>query len=93
MKKAHIVVHGLVQGVSFRYYTDKQARTLGLRGWVRNRPDGTVEIEAVGTDTMLDNLVVWCKKEGSPASRVDRVEVEVTHTDPVGGHTAFNIRH
>ena len=47
--RKHIVVNGLVQGVGFRYFTVTQARRLGVRGWVRNCRDGSVELEAQGS--------------------------------------------
>ncbi len=54
MKKCvHIFVHGLVQGVCFRAYTEKQATNLNLTGWVRNRRDGRVEIMAEGSEPEL----------------------------------------
>ena len=46
--RKHIVVNGLVQGVGFRYFTVTQARRLGVRGWVRNCRDGSVELLAIG---------------------------------------------
>ena len=69
-----IVVHGKVQGVSFRAWTVAQATALGLDGWVRNRADGTVEVVAAGPVERLDALVAHCRR-GPPAARVDRVAV------------------
>jgi acylphosphatase len=66
-----IKVYGRVQGVFFRANTRDKARELGLRGWVRNMEDGTVEILAEGK--RIRELVKWCRK-GSPAAKVDRVE-------------------
>ena len=70
-----IVVHGKVQGVWFRAWLVEQARALGLDGWVRNRGDGTVEALAAGPHERLDALIARCR-EGSPASRVERVEID-----------------
>ena len=53
----HIIVHGHVQGVGFRYFVQKHALTLDITGWVRNRPEGTVEIWAEGPRAALDTLV------------------------------------
>jgi len=55
--KVHIVVIGLVQGVGFRYFTFKKARELDVAGYVKNLPDGTVEIEAEGERGQLEELI------------------------------------
>ncbi len=70
--RVHLVLEGLVQGVSFRAYTADEARRLGVAGWVRNLPDGRVEAEAEGERTALEALVAWCR-HGPPAARVDAV--------------------
>ena len=51
------MVHGEVQGVGYRYFIVDTAQPLGLRGWVRNRPDGTVELTAEGERPLLDRLL------------------------------------
>lgn len=53
----HMIVIGLVQGVGFRYFTFKRARELGVTGYVKNLPDGTVEIEAEGERGQLEELI------------------------------------
>jgi acylphosphatase len=73
--RAHIRVLGLVQGVAFRAYTVDEARRLGVRGTVRNLPDGSVEAEAEGERSAVEALVAWCRR-GPPAARVDGVQVE-----------------
>jgi acylphosphatase len=74
MKKcAHIFVHGLVQGVYFRAYTQKKALEFNIKGWVRNRKDGSVEIMAQGSEAQLKHFIYWCHI-GSPASQVDYVD-------------------
>lgn len=55
----HAIVHGFVQGVSFRYYTQQMANRLGVVGWVRNLPDGTVEVVAEGDKASLEQLVAF----------------------------------
>ncbi len=67
------VVHGRVQGVGFRYFVVRQARVLGLIGWVRNLPNGTVELVAAGSNYTIDELETLLR-EGPVYSRVDRVD-------------------
>ena len=72
--RAHLFVAGRVQGVAYRAYTQRQARRLGLVGWVRNVSDGRVELVAEGSRADVEALIAWCH-EGSPFARVDRVDV------------------
>ena len=67
-----LIVTGKVQGVFFRDYTRKKATRLGLKGTVRNRSDGSVEIHVQGTDSLVKALEQWCW-EGSPYSKVTNV--------------------
>jgi acylphosphatase len=71
----HIVVHGSVQGVFFRASTQSQASEHSLTGWVRNRPDGTVEIHAEGEKESLDRFIEWCR-QGPPAANVQRLDLD-----------------
>ncbi len=80
MQAARVLVHGRVQGVCFRKYTAEHATRLGLVGWVRNRPDGTVEMVAKGE--RLDELVGWCESTGSPSSVVKKVDVAECYLEP-----------
>ncbi len=73
--RRHVIVEGIVQGVFFRSHTQKQARALGVTGWVRNCWDGTVEIIAEGEEGQVDELIRWCH-EGPPEASVTRVRVE-----------------
>ncbi|MGE0072820.1 MAG: acylphosphatase [Thiomonas sp.] len=68
-------VRGRVQGVAFRAHTREQALRLGLRGYARNLPDGTVEVLVCGPQRDVDALLRWLW-QGSPAARVDAVTVE-----------------
>ncbi|WP_201831497.1 acylphosphatase [Microvirga zambiensis] len=70
----HILIHGRVQGVSFRAWTQHQAQLHGLSGWVRNRRDGTVEAVLSGPANLVDVMLKACH-EGPSGSRVERVEV------------------
>ena len=72
---AHIIVHGQVQGVWFRAGTKEKADELGLLGWVKNRPEGTVEIHAEGEKLQLERFIVWCRK-GTPAANVTSLDID-----------------
>jgi acylphosphatase len=63
-----------VQGVGFRYYTQREARRRGVHGWVRNRSDGTVEAMFQGSQEAVDGLVAWART-GPPSARVTDFEV------------------
>jgi acylphosphatase len=80
-------VSGRVQGVSFRWYAQEQARALGVRGWVRNEPDGSVLLHAEGDEAAVDALVEWCRR-GPSSARVSDVAVR---DDAPSGATAFEI--
>lgn len=86
--RCRAVVSGRVQGVWFREGCRRQARELGVAGWVRNEMDGTVVIEAEGPPPAVDRLLGW-SREGPPAARVERVEV--TDVEPVG-QAGFQVR-
>jgi len=74
-KRVHLFVSGRVQGVYFRAHTHKKARALALAGWVRNLPDGRVEIVAEGGEEKVASFLDWVRL-GPPASRVEDVELE-----------------
>ncbi|TLU58951.1 MAG: acylphosphatase [Chlorobium sp.] len=74
-KRVNLIVAGLVQGVGFRMFIDLAAQELKLCGWVRNRPDGTVEIEAQGPEEMIDKLLKIAQK-GPSRSRVTSLRKE-----------------
>ena len=74
MKRVRVFVSGRVQGVFYRAYTEKKAKELGVKGWVRNLPDGRVEAVFEGEDDAVEALVKWCYK-GSPSAKVEKVEV------------------
>lgn len=75
MKRAHIIVAGLVQGVFFRAFTKEVADRLKISGWVRNIPDGSVEAVAEGSELALKEFVSELKR-GPPKARVDKAAVE-----------------
>ncbi|MCB8942640.1 MAG: acylphosphatase [Ardenticatenaceae bacterium] len=89
MKRIEAIVHGLVQGVSFRQYTQHEARQLGLVGWVRNEPDRTVRVVAEGDESALQKLAEWLHI-GSPYGRVDKVDVK--WGEATADFTRFEVR-
>jgi acylphosphatase len=72
-KRLYLTVHGIVQGVNFRYYTKQEALGLGLVGWVRNKPDGSVEAVAEGDEGVLKKFLEWCT-HGPSSSRVTKLD-------------------
>jgi acylphosphatase len=72
------VVRGRVQGVGFRWFVEREAHTLGIAGWVRNKPDGSVEVLAMGTRDQLHSLRSRLQ-QGPRAARVDNVEESESH--------------
>ncbi len=72
--RAHVFVSGRVQGVFFRANTKRVAEELGVKGWVRNLPDGRVEAVFEGEEEAVKKIIEWCHR-GPPAARVDKVEV------------------
>ncbi len=83
------VVRGHVQGVSFRYYTQQEALRLGLTGWVRNLPEGTVQVDAEGPRPRLEQLLAFLHS-GPSAARV--AAVEPTWAAASGEFSRFEIR-
>jgi acylphosphatase len=82
------VVRGRVQGVGFRWFVEREAHMLGVAGWVRNNPDGSVEVLAMGTRDQLAGLRSRLR-EGPRAARVD--DVEEAQAQPVPGLNTFRI--
>lgn len=89
MKRLHIRLFGRVQGVGFRFTCQREARALGLTGWVRNLPDDSVEIVAEGPPSALDALSLWCH-HGPGFAEVDRADE--TSGPALGEFTSFEIR-
>ncbi|MAT55766.1 MAG: acylphosphatase [Saprospirales bacterium] len=73
-KHINIFIEGKVQGVWFRASTRRKALELGIKGLVKNLPDGRVYVEAEGTDEQLNSFTSWCK-QGPELARVDRIEI------------------
>ncbi|MCW7074106.1 MAG: acylphosphatase [Methanophagales archaeon] len=72
--RAHVIIKGRVQGVFFRSSTQDEAIRLGLTGWVRNCPDGSVEAVFEGDKKVIEEIIKWCHK-GPPWARVNEVKV------------------
>jgi len=72
--RAHVIIHGLVQGVWFRASTKDEADRLGVTGWVRNQPAGSVEAVFEGEKKKVEEIVGWCHRGPSGAS-VSKVEI------------------
>jgi acylphosphatase len=87
--RAHIVISGRVQGVSFRYYTMQEAQARNVVGWVRNLWDGRVEAVFEGEQEAVDQMLAWSRK-GPPSAQVE--EVKVTPGEPTGEFESFRIR-
>ena len=84
-----LVIHGRVQGVFFRFETQKMAKKLGLTGWVKNNDLGTVECLAEGDKINLEKLAEWCKS-GPDSALVEKVEIK--WLPYVGGFEGFEIK-
>lgn len=88
--RLHAVVHGMVQGVGFRFFVVEACRELGLAGWVRNLPDGAVEAVAEGPRPALEELERRLER-GPRAARVTRLEARWAAA--TGEFRGFGVRH
>ena len=73
--RARAVISGRVQGVAYRFEAQRAAERIGVRGWVRNRPDGTVEALFEGARGNVEEMLAWCRR-GPALARVATVDVE-----------------
>ena len=85
--RARAVIRGRVQGVFFRAETRDRARSLGLRGWVRNARDGSVEAVFEGERARIDSILEWCRR-GPALAQVEDVDVEWGEAVGESGFTA-----
>lgn len=74
-KRARVRISGSVQGVGFRYEARDRARSLGVGGFIRNLPDGTVEAAFEGEEERVESMIDWCRR-GPGGARVEDVRVE-----------------
>ena len=90
VERLRLRITGRVQGVWYRGSMEREARRLGVQGWVRNMPDGSVEAVVEGAPTVVHALVAWCET-GPPGARVARVAAS---PEPAGDELhGFHIRH
>jgi acylphosphatase len=89
VERRHVVVYGFVQGVGFRFAVERAAGSRGVAGWVRNRPDGTVEAVFEGAREDVESLVQLCCS-GPRGAEVVRVDVE---TESPEGLAGFRVTH
>jgi acylphosphatase len=88
--RLHVHVYGRVQGVNFRYYTQKEASARGLTGWVANRFDGSVEVVVEGEKPTLQRFLTFLYR-GSPSAHVDRVQTD--WVEATGEFDRFRVRY
>jgi acylphosphatase len=88
--RVHLIISGFVQGVFYRASTQEMAVRLGLKGWVRNLPNGDVEAVFEGPLDKLRNAVQWCR-EGPPGARVNKVDEK--WLDYAGEFSGFDVRY
>jgi acylphosphatase len=86
--EAHIIVRGLVQGVGYRFFAEAVAKRLNIKGWVRNKADGSVEIVAQGSPNQLEQFITELK-QGPPAAVVE--EVQVNYKPAITTYSDFKV--
>lgn len=87
--RARLLLQGRVQGVSFRYYTMQEARSLALTGWVRNLWDGRVEVLLDGDEDAVRQMIEWCQ-QGPPSAVVEHTEI--AWEEPNAEFSNFRVR-
>jgi acylphosphatase len=75
LARAQVLISGRVQGVFYRAHTRDQARARGLKGWVRNLPDGQVAAVFEGKRSAIEDMLAWCR-QGPPYAAVDEILVD-----------------
>ena len=90
MKRIHVYISGIVQGVFFRAATRRAAMDLNLTGWVRNMDDGRVEAVLEGDDADVEKMIAWFQV-GPPSARVENVTT--SEEQYTGGFLDFSIKH
>lgn len=77
MASYRLVITGKVQGVFYRQSSKERAQQLNIKGWVKNRPDGSVEMTIAGEEDDIKSFITWCR-QGPPQAGVDNVQIEPT---------------
>lgn len=90
MVRYHIIVRGKVQGVGFRFFTQQKASLNGITGWVKNKSDCSVEIDAEGDKDSISSFIDAIKK-GSPFSKIE--EIKIKQLPPLKNNTSFKINY
>ncbi|KGP72325.1 acylphosphatase [Pontibacillus yanchengensis] len=90
MQHVHLLVKGRVQGVGFRFSAQQKAKEFNITGWVRNRNDGSVEIEAEGQDEDMTSFIEAIKQGPSPYAKITDVDIDEAST--LEGYKAFDIK-
>lgn len=88
--QVHVTIKGRVQGVFYRASTQNEAERLGIKGWVKNMPNGDVQAVFQSDPTLIEQILEWCW-QGPPASRVDKIEK--TGQNPQKIYTTFEVRY
>lgn len=88
--RAHVLISGHVQGVFYRSSTQRQANICGVKGWVRNLPDGRVEALLEGDQAAIERLIAWCRIGPDNAYVTD---VDVRYDAFRGEFTGFSVRY
>jgi len=86
--RAHVIIHGRVQGVFFRMNTARAAERFGVFGWVKNRRDGNVEAVFEGDEDRVNAVLEWCNTGDAPAAVSN---VDVTWEEFTGEYSTFDI--
>jgi acylphosphatase len=89
LMRVHVFVAGRVQGVGYRLNTERQARHLGVTGWVRNLMDGRVEAVFEGTELQIAAMIAWCR-QGPLSAQVKAVEATLEQPEGLDG---FEVRY
>ena len=88
LKRVELLIEGMVQGVGFRYFVYQKAQQLRVNGWVRNLPDGRVQVVAEGDQSSLEELISELTT-GPNFSRVQNVEID--WSEPTGRYSSFEV--
>jgi acylphosphatase len=88
-QQIHIIIKGMVQGIGFRYFVYQHAVRLGLKGFVRNLPNGNVEVEVSGNRSLVEELIQMVKV-GPRTSRVTDVQIHIINSE--SNYTSFEIK-